>query len=123
MTCTRPKVVVCGFADTMVLVAKESYALSVTLSALKRRACLIVNKCQKDQYIIKKIAEIRKISYICSVIKKTKEVNMLTTRTKVRGFKAVTIKNIPTRIATRHYFAYQKAEGREIKIVLTKKSF
>ena len=33
-------VVVCGFADTMALVAKESYALSVTLSALKRRACL-----------------------------------------------------------------------------------
>ena len=48
---------------------------------------------------------------------------MLTTRTKVRGFKAVTIKDIPTRIATRHYFAYQEVEGREIKIVLTKKSF
>ena len=52
-----------------------------------------------------------------------KEVNMLITSTKIRGFKAVTIKNIPTRIATRHYFAYQEAEGREIKIVLTKKSF
>lgn len=63
-----------------------------------------------------------KINYICSIIK-NKEVNMLITRTKVRGFKAVTIKNIPTRIATRHYFAYQEAEGREIKIVLTKKSF
>lgn len=82
----------------------------------------IVNKCLKDQYIIKKFAEIRKINYICSVIK-NKEVNMLITRTKVRGFKAVTIKNIPTRIATRHYFAYQEVEGREIKIVLTKKSF
>ena len=32
---------------------------------------------------------------------------MVITRTKVRGFKAVTIKDIPTRIATRHYFAYQ----------------
>ena len=32
---------------------------------------------------------------------------MLITRTKMRGFKAVTIKNIPTRIATRHYFASQ----------------
>ena len=33
-------VVVCDFVDIKVLVAKESYALSVTLSALKRRACL-----------------------------------------------------------------------------------
>lgn len=48
---------------------------------------------------------------------------MLITRTKVRGFRAVINKNIPTRIATRHYFAYQGVEGREIKIVLTKKSF
>lgn len=46
---------------------------------------------------------------------------MLITRTKVRGFKAVTIKDIPTRIATRHYFAYQEVEGREIKLIITKK--
>jgi len=48
---------------------------------------------------------------------------MLITRTKVRGFKAVTNKNIPARIATRHYFAYQEVEGRELKIITTKKTF
>ena len=64
----------------------------------------------------------QKNTYICSVIK-NKEVNMLITRTKVRGFKAVTIKDIPTRIATRHYFAYQGVEGREIKLIVTKKHF
>ena len=48
---------------------------------------------------------------------------MLITKTKVRGFKAVTIKDIPTRIATRHYFAYQEVEGREIKLIVTKKLF
>ena len=48
---------------------------------------------------------------------------MLITRTKVRGFKTVTIKNMPARIATRHYFAYQGVEGREIKIITTKKIF
>ena len=48
---------------------------------------------------------------------------MLITRTEVRGFKAVTIKDIPTHIATRHYFAYQKVEGIEIKLITTKKTF
>ena len=48
---------------------------------------------------------------------------MLITRTKVRGFKAATFKGIPTRIAIRHYFAYQKREGREIKLIITKKTF
>lgn len=48
---------------------------------------------------------------------------MLITRTKVRGFKAVINKNIPTRIATRHYFAYQGVEGREIKLITTKRTF
>lgn len=33
---------------------------------------------------------------------------MLITRTKVRGFKPVTIKEIPTKIAIRHYLIYQK---------------
>ena len=47
---------------------------------------------------------------------------MLITRTKIRGFKAVTIKDISTRIATRHYFAYQGVEGREIKLITTKKT-
>lgn len=48
---------------------------------------------------------------------------MITTRTKVREFKAVTNKNIPTRIATRHYFAYQETDGRELKLIVTKKNF
>ena len=47
---------------------------------------------------------------------------MLITRTKVRGFKAVTIEDIPTRIATKHYFAYQGVEGRQIKLIVNKKS-
>ena len=48
---------------------------------------------------------------------------MLITRTKVRGFRPGTNKNIPTRIATRHYFAYQGVEGREIKLITTKRTF
>ena len=48
---------------------------------------------------------------------------MLITKTKVRGFKAVTIKDVTTRIATRHYFAYQGVEGREIKLITTKRTF
>ena len=48
---------------------------------------------------------------------------MLITRTKVRGFRAVTNKDIPTRIATRHYFSYQGVEGREVKLITTKKLF
>lgn len=48
---------------------------------------------------------------------------MLITRTKVRGFKAVTIEDIPTRIATKHYFAYQGVEGREIKLIVNKKKY
>lgn len=48
---------------------------------------------------------------------------MLITKTKVRGFRTVINKNIPTRIATRHYFAYQGVEGREIKLITTKRTF
>lgn len=48
---------------------------------------------------------------------------MLITKTKVRGFKPVINKNISTRIATRHYFAYQEVEGRELKLIITKKTF
>lgn len=47
---------------------------------------------------------------------------MLITRTKVRGFKTVTIEDIPTRIATRHYFKYQGVEGRQIKLIVNKKT-
>ena len=46
---------------------------------------------------------------------------MLTTRTKVRGFKPVINEDIPTYIAIRHYFGYQEREGREIKLIVTKK--
>lgn len=48
---------------------------------------------------------------------------MLITRTKVRGFKPVTIEDIPTRIATRHYFKYQGVEGRQIKLIVNKKKY
>nr|DAF45887.1 MAG TPA: hypothetical protein [Microviridae sp. ctUTL4] len=40
MTGTRPKVVVCGFADTKELDAKEGYAPSIAPSAFKRHAGL-----------------------------------------------------------------------------------
>ena len=40
MTCTRPEAVVCGFADTKVLDAKEGYAPSIAPSAFKRHAGL-----------------------------------------------------------------------------------
>lgn len=46
---------------------------------------------------------------------------MLTTRTKVRGFKPVIIEGIPTYIAIRHYLKYQGKEGREIKLIVSKK--
>lgn len=48
---------------------------------------------------------------------------MLVTRTKTRGFKPVTLEDIPTRIATRHYFRYQGIEGRELKIIVNKKKY
>ena len=38
---------------------------------------------------------------------------MLITRTKIRGFKPVTIQEIPTKIAIRHYLVYQKMTGRD----------
>ena len=109
----------------------------------------IVNKCLKDQYIIRKFAEIRKINYVCSVNKKggkyenlkflpqqrkkritfnfvqqqKKKNIMLITRTKVRGFKPITIKGIPTKIAIRHYLIYRKMTGRDIKLIVTKRTF
>lgn len=48
---------------------------------------------------------------------------MLITRTKVRGFKPVTMKEIPTKIAIRHYLIYQKITGRDIKLIVTKRIF
>ena len=46
---------------------------------------------------------------------------MLITRTKVRGFKPVTIKEIPTKIAIRHYLSI--VTGRDIKLIVTKRTF
>ena len=46
---------------------------------------------------------------------------MLIRRTKVRGFRTVINKNIPTRIATRHYFAYQGGEVIALVIIKVKK--
>lgn len=48
---------------------------------------------------------------------------MLITRIKTGEFKPISIKNIPTYIATRHYFRYKGAERRQIKIIVTKKHF
>ena len=69
----------CGFADTMVLVAKESYALSVTLSALKRRACLkilLLIKIKSFRQISENFAESKKSIIFAVSIRK--EVNMKT---------------------------------------------
>lgn len=48
---------------------------------------------------------------------------MLITRTKIRGFKPVTIQEIPTKIAIRHYLSYQRMTGRDIKLIVTKRTF
>ena len=48
---------------------------------------------------------------------------MLITRIKAGKFGPTTIKDIPTYIATRHYFRYQKVERRQIKLIVTKKHF
>ena len=48
---------------------------------------------------------------------------MIITRTKVKGFKPVTMKEIPAKMTTRHYFAYQGKIGRNFKIIVTKKPF
>ena len=48
---------------------------------------------------------------------------MLITRTKIRGFKPVTIKKISTKIAIRLYLIYQKMTGRDIKLIVTKRTF
>lgn len=48
---------------------------------------------------------------------------MLITRIKVGEFKPITIKDIPTYIATRHYFRYQGVKRKQIKLIVTKKHF
>lgn len=48
---------------------------------------------------------------------------MLITRTKIGEFKPITIKDIPTYIATRHYFRCQGAKRKQIKLIVTKKHF
>ena len=48
---------------------------------------------------------------------------MLIIRTKVGEFKPITTKDIPTYIATRHYFRCQGAKRKQIKLIVTKKHF
>lgn len=48
---------------------------------------------------------------------------MLITKTKVGEFKPITIKDIPTYIATRHYFRCKGVKRRQIKLIVTKKNF
>ena len=48
---------------------------------------------------------------------------MLITRTKMGEFRPITIKDIPTYIATRNYFRYQGAKRKQIKLIVTKKHF
>lgn len=48
---------------------------------------------------------------------------MLITKIKVGEFEPITIKDIPTYIATRHYFRYQGVKRRQIKLIVTKKHF
>ena len=65
--------VVCGFADTMVLDAKEGYAPSIAPSPFKRHGglkILLLIKIKKIQINIKNFAETKKINYICSINKK-----------------------------------------------------
>ena len=57
MTCTRPEVVVCGFADIKVLFAKEGYAPSIARSALKRRASLLCRYVKIMLKITRKFAK------------------------------------------------------------------
>lgn len=46
---------------------------------------------------------------------------MITTRTKKRGFKKVTIEDVKTETAVKHYFAYQGREDIKYNVILTKK--
>ena len=48
---------------------------------------------------------------------------MLITRIEVGEFEPITIKDIPTYIATRHYFRCQGVKRRQIKLIATKKHF
>ena len=64
MTGTQPEVVVCGFADTKELDAKEGYAPSIAPSALKRRACLKI-------LLLIKVKSFRQISENLKKSKKT----------------------------------------------------
>jgi hypothetical protein len=59
------KAVVCAFGDIKVLDAKGSYALPVTLSALKRRASLKI-------LLLIKVKSFRQISENLQISKKTR---------------------------------------------------
>ena len=66
----------CGFADTMVLVAKEGYAPSIAPSALKRRASLLCRYVKIMLKIARKFAESKKTRIFVMSIRK--EVKMKT---------------------------------------------
>ena len=81
----------------------------------------IVNKRLKDQYIIRKFTGIRKINYICNVIK-NKEVNMLILNWDAATCNGkITATKVSTRFATNFYFTIKKIT--DVRIILTKKSF
>ena len=69
----------CGFADTMVLVAKGSYALPIALSPFKRHGglkILLLIKVKSFRQISENFAESKKsIIFVVSI---KKEVNMKT---------------------------------------------
>lgn len=48
---------------------------------------------------------------------------MLITRIKVGEFKPITTKDIPTYIATKHYFRCQGVKRRQLNLIVTKKHF
>ena len=73
MTYTQPEVVVCGFADTKELDAKEGYAPSIAPSPFKRHGglkILLLIKVKKIQINNRKFGRNKKNTYICNVIKR-----------------------------------------------------
>ena len=48
---------------------------------------------------------------------------MIVLRTKIRGFKANTLRNVGGNLATNRYFKFEKREGRDVKIIVTKKNY
>ena len=74
--CTRPKVVVCGSADTMELDAKEGYAPSIAPSPFKRHGglkILLLIKVKSFRQKSKNLQESKKsIIFVVSIRKEVK---------------------------------------------------